>query len=264
MQLQFYKYQGTGNDFILIDNRSNKISLDVNEIKRLCNRRFGIGADGLILLELEPDFDFKMVYFNSDGNQSSLCGNGGRCVTAFAQHLGIIDQHANFLAVDGVHESLVNGNGTVSLKMPDVNQIEIADDFYFLNTGSPHYVKFVHNVLNMDVVAQGRAIRNNERFFVEGTNVNFVEKIDDNLFVRTYERGVEDETFSCGTGVTASALVGAIAGVSSSKNNSTIKTRGGDLNVSFERVLEKNFYNIWLTGPAEKVFDGSILLTQSK
>lgn len=257
MQLQFYKYQGTGNDFILIDNRKNEIQLNTEQVKWLCDRRFGIGADGLMLLELEPGADFKMVYFNSDGNQSSMCGNGGRCITAFAKKMGLINDRTKFIAIDGVHEAVIH-EGFVSLKMNDVKSIENNGDHYFLNTGSPHYVKFVDDVNSYNVFEEGKRIRNNERFAEEGTNVNFIEKKEDSVFVRTYERGVEDETLSCGTGVTASALVAAISGASTGKNYCKISTLGGDLRVKFDKVLETNFYNIWLEGPAEFVFEGRI------
>lgn len=258
MRLSFYKYQGTGNDFILIDNRQNNVLLTNEQVKLLCDRRFGIGADGLMLLELEPGSDFKMVYYNSDGNPSSMCGNGGRCITAFAKHLGVIKNSAKFLAIDGLHEAAIDENEIVSLKMQDVKTVEMGDDFFYLNTGSPHFVKMVDDVERFDVKKNGALIRNNDRFKEEGTNVNFIERKDDALFVRTYERGVEDETYSCGTGVTAAALVAAIKGISNGKNNCLIKTLGGNLEVTFERVLEQNFYNIWLIGPAEKVFNGTI------
>lgn len=258
MHLQFFKYQGTGNDFIMIDNRSKSIQLSPQQINRLCDRRFGIGADGLIFLELEPGLDFKMVYYNSDGNQSSMCGNGGRCLVAFAKHLKVIESKARFVAIDGVHEALISDDGIVSLKMQDVKTIEVGDDFYFLDTGSPHYVKLVKDVNGYDVFNEGKAIRYNNRFKENGTNVNFIEKLEDELFVRTYERGVEDETYSCGTGVTAAALVAAVNGSSNSKNNCMIHTKGGKLEVTFEKVLEHTFYNIWLKGPAELVFSGSI------
>ncbi len=258
MIIPFYKYQGTGNDFILIDNRTKSISLTNEQVAFMCHRRFGIGADGLILLELEAGVDFRMVYYNSDGNTSSMCGNGGRCITAFAHHLGVITDKARFIAADGLHEATIDPDGKVSLKMQDVKQIEIGEDFFFLNTGSPHYVKFVPDVEQFDVFKEGRAVRNSERFAEEGTNVNFIEKREEDLFVRTYERGVEDETFSCGTGVTAAALVAAVSGVSTGKNNCIIQTKGGALEVSFEKVLEQNFYNIWLKGPATLVYHGSI------
>ncbi len=260
MQINFHKYQGTGNDFIIIDNRLGLFSLTKEQVNFLCNRRFGIGADGLMLLELEPGADFKMVYYNSDGNQSSMCGNGGRCIMAFAKHLGMVENKAKFIAIDGLHEAAINEDNSVSLKMQDVRDIESGDGFFYLNTGSPHYVKEVVGVQNYNVVGEGRNIRTSERFAEEGTNVNFIEKTENELFVRTYERGVEDETFSCGTGVTAAALVAALTGTSTGKNSCLVKTLGGNLEVTFERVLERNFYNIWLKGPAVKVFEGQVSL----
>jgi diaminopimelate epimerase len=257
MNVNCYKYQGTGNDFILIDNRDNSISLSTEQIKWLCDRRFGIGADGLMLLELESTADFKMVYFNSDGNESSMCGNGGRCITAFAKKIGVISSEAKFLATDGLHDAKIVDD-LISLKMNDVRNVEIGSDFFYLNTGSPHYVKYVSDVEKMDVYTEGKKVRYNARFEAEGTNVNFIEKKENELFVRTYERGVENETLSCGTGVTAAALVAAISGASTTKNNCAIKTLGGYLNVNFEKVLEHTFYNIWLEGPATFVFKTEI------
>ena len=262
MNLNFYKYQGTGNDFILVDNRKSSYSFTNEQVAHLCNRRFGIGADGFILLEIEPGVDFKMVYYNSDGNLSSMCGNGGRCIVAFAKELGIIESKAKFIAVDGLHEAIISDDGKVALKMQDVKEVELGENFYYLNTGSPHYVKLVDDLENYDVINEGRVIRNSERFKEEGTNVNFIQKTDDVLFVRTYERGVESETYSCGTGVTAAALVAAINGLSPDKNNCLIKTLGGYLEVSYEKVLEFNFYNIWLKGPAVKVYRGSTNLQE--
>jgi diaminopimelate epimerase len=257
MILECYKYQGTGNDFVLIDNRNQDISLTTENIKWLCDRRFGIGADGLMLLEFQEGVDFKMVYYNSDGNESSMCGNGGRCITAFAKRLGIIENTAKFIAIDGVHEAKIEDE-FVSLKMNEVKQIETGENYYYLNTGSPHYVQFVDDIDNFDVFTEGKKIRYNERFKTEGTNVNFIQKTEHELVVRTYERGVENETLSCGTGVTAAALVAALTGNSTTKNNCAIKTLGGNLNVTFEKVLESNFYNIWLEGPAAFVFKTSI------
>ncbi len=259
MQISFYKYQGTGNDFVLIDNRSRQLSLSTDQVRFLCDRRFGIGADGLMLLETEPGVDFKMVYYNSDGRESSMCGNGGRCITAFAKHLGLIGDSARFLAVDGIHEAHVSGD-QVSLKMQDVKDVETGDNYFFLNTGSPHYVTQVQGIESFDVVGEGKKVRYNNRFAAEGTNVNFIERRDNALFVRTYERGVEDETYSCGTGVTAAALVAALRGLSDTRNNCFIETKGGLLEVTFEKVLEKNFYNIWLKGPALLVFQGTVKL----
>jgi diaminopimelate epimerase len=260
MEIGFYKYQGTGNDFILVDNRQKTFSFTTEQINFICHRRFGVGADGLILLESEPGSDFRMVYYNSDGNQSTMCGNGGRCITAFAKHLGIIEDKARFIAIDGPHESTIDSNGIISLKMQDVKQMELGEDYFYLNTGSPHYVKLVKNVEDFDVFHEGRKIRNSDRFKEEGTNVNFIEKLDDELYVRTYERGVEDETLSCGTGVTAAALVAAVKGISTGKKNCIVKTKGGILEITFEKVLEQNFYNIWLKGPAVMVFKGSLNL----
>ena len=261
MMLECFKYQGTGNDFVLIDNRNQDILLTTENIKWLCDRRFGIGADGLMLLEFQEGVDFKMVYYNSDGNESSMCGNGGRCITAFAKRLGIIENSAKFMAIDGVHESKIEDE-FVSLKMNEVKQIETGENYYYLNTGSPHYVKFVDDIDNFDVFTEGKKIRYNDRFKEEGTNVNFIQKTEHELVVRTYERGVENETLSCGTGVTAAALVAALTGNSTTKNNCSIKTLGGNLNVTFEKVLESNFYNIWLEGSAVFVFKTSIKIEE--
>ena len=257
MELTFSKYQGTGNDFILIDNRSQLIQLDQQTVAHLCDRRFGIGADGLMLLELIPGADYKMVYFNSDGNLSTLCGNGSRCMAAFAHEQGVFESQAKFMAADGIHDILINSDSTISLKMTDIRQIEKGDGFFYLNTGSPHYVKFVEDVSQIDVVTLGRAVRYSERFKEEGTNVNFISIKDDKIFIRTYERGVENETLSCGTGATACAVVAALMGIAG-KNVCELNTMGGLLKVTYDKVLESNFYNIWLTGPAVKVFTGSI------
>jgi diaminopimelate epimerase len=260
MKLPFYKYQGTGNDFIMIDNRQRTFDETNNKlVNKLCDRRFGIGGDGLILLQDHPDYDFEMVYFNADGNTSSMCGNGGRCIVAFAAFLGVIKDSATFLAADGPHEAYIDDN-IVHLKMKDVDDVETQNGHYFTNTGSPHYIAFVENVETLDVYAHGKEIRYSDRFFCEGTNVNFVEKQNINsLFVRTYERGVEDETFSCGTGVTAAALAAALEGAQSPLG---IRTLGGDLQVSFERTGEHTFRSIFLIGPAEQVFQGSISIAQ--
>ncbi len=257
MLLECYKYQGTGNDFVLIDNRQKSVALTKEHIQFLCDRRFGIGADGLMLLELEPGLDFKMMYYNSDGNESSMCGNGGRCITAFAKKIGLIAQQAKFLAIDGIHEATIE-NDWVSLKMNDVRKMEVGEDYFYLNTGSPHYVKFVTDIEQYDVYGEGKKIRYSDRFIEEGTNVNFIEKKEQEVFVRTYERGVENETLSCGTGVVASALVAAFKGMSTDKNYCSVKTLGGNLTVKFDKVLENTFYNIWLEGPATFVFKASI------
>ncbi|MDF1550216.1 MAG: diaminopimelate epimerase, partial [Bacteroidales bacterium] len=196
MLLHFYKYHGTGNDFILIDNRDKRFdNLNRNQIKVLCSRRFGIGADGLMLLKSHPDFDFEMAYYNADGSGGSMCGNGGRCITAFAKKLGIINANTKFLASDGPHDASIDENGLVKLKMIDVPVYEQQDEFSFINTGSPHYVKFVKNVAEVNVYESGKSIRYSEQFQKEGTNVNFVSAEQDGISVRTYERGVEDETY---------------------------------------------------------------------
>lgn len=258
MNINFYKYQGTGNDFILIDDREAKYSgLTQSQISFLCNRRFGIGADGLILLQEEKDYDFKMKYFNADGNESTMCGNGGRCVVKFAHDLNIISEKTCFVAIDGPHNAEVK-NQLVRLKMKDVSEIKQVDDSFILNTGSPHYVTFVDDADDINVFFEGKKIRYSEPFNKEGINVNFVAKTDDGIIVRTYERGVENETFSCGTGVVASAIVNAII-EKTQENSINIKTLGGTLKVELNRN-EKGFDNIWLIGPAEYVFKGQIEL----
>jgi diaminopimelate epimerase len=257
MNINFVKYQGTGNDFILIDNRNGGVAISEEAAAALCHRRYGVGADGIMLLESETGYDFRMVYYNSDGRRSSMCGNGARCITAYANELGVIGSRATFIAPDGAHDAIIADDGEVSLKMNDVRNIEAGDGFFFLDTGSPHYVKIVENVHGVDVFNEGRAIRNSDRFKEAGTNVNFISMEDEALYVRTYERGVEDETWSCGTGVTAGALVAAYKGIIP-KNNCLVKTKGGQLEVKFEKVLDRNFYNIWLKGPAVRVFDGAI------
>lgn len=262
LKLSFYKYQGTGNDFVLIDDRENVFGdTDAKKIAWLCDRRFGIGADGLMLLKNKAGYDFEMVYFNSDGRPSSMCGNGGRCIVAFAKHLGIIDDKAHFIAVDGEHDAEVKDK-RVSLKMNDVKQVEVNEDFCWLNTGSPHYVKFVNGIEKLDVFNEGRSIRYNERFKKEGTNVNFLERKDDKLFVRTYERGVEDETYSCGTGVTAAALVASLKNSSTAEDHCRIQTLGGELNVRFKKNADGSFGDIWLEGAAELVYRGEIIVKQ--
>jgi diaminopimelate epimerase len=256
---EFYKYHGAGNDFILIDNRTKSFAIDNEQIKAICNRRLGIGADGLILLNSSDlqGTDFEMQYFNSDGFEGSMCGNGGRCAVAFAKQLQIIVNQATFLGIDGVHTAAIissEGNKSeISIQMKDVQEIISFDDGYFLDTGSPHFVKFVDNLANMNILEEGRNIRYDSRFKY-GTNVNFVEIQDKNtIFVRTFERGVEDETLSCGTGVTASALV--FANLNTELQNITVKTLGGKFSVNFNRELNK-FSHIYLQGETCFVFKG--------
>ena len=256
MTVKFYKYQGTGNDFVMIDNRALGLNADRTMIEKLCDRRFGIGADGLIYLQEKSGYDFEMVYFNSDGNESSMCGNGGRCLIQFAHHLGLISSHCKFLAIDGDHEGEILNGGIVSLKMKDVDAIENYNSDFVLNTGSPHYVQFVNGVQQIKIVEEAQKIRYSERFAKEGINVNFAEKKSANeIFVRTYERGVEGETLSCGTGVVASSLAFA-AKSGTLMNEVKIETPGGNLQVKFE-TLGRDFRNIFLIGPAEKVFEGT-------
>ena len=260
MIFQFYKYQGTGNDFIILDNRDGSYNnLTKEMIAQCCHRRFGIGADGLMLMNKKEGFDFEMKYFNADGNEGSLCGNGGRCMVKFAFNMGIHQFTYRFWAADGVHEAEIDNNHLIRLKMKDVHEVELHDAHAVLNTGSPHYVKHVNNVSEMDVVEEGRAIRESKPYANEGINVNFMETFgDDSIFVRTYERGVEDETLSCGTGVTASALIAAHH--ERGFNRIAVKTLGGELSVEFNKISENSFENIWLCGPAVYVFKGVIEL----
>ena len=255
--MQFYKYQGTGNDFIVIDDRNEQFNLSKEEITHLCQRRFGIGADGLMLLQQASGYDFKMVYYNSDGTLGTMCGNGGRCLVRFAADLHIIQEKASFMAVDGPHTAFVDGE-KISLKMSDVQAIDQHGDDFFTNTGSPHFVRFTKQLQFFDVKNTGAAIRYSEAYQpIQGTNANFVEKLDSqSIFVRTYERGVEDETYSCGTGVTAAALVSHVyQGINSPVQ---IRTLGGELSVSFQGNLPDGFTEIYLTGPAIRAFQGEI------
>ena len=257
MTLDFFKYQGTGNDFILIDNRQHNFSKNNTKlVARLCDRKFGIGADGLIVLENSSKSDFSMTYYNADGNEGSLCGNGGRCIVAFANYLGIIDKQTQFEAFDGLHEAYIENN-LVHLKMKDITDIDQFDTHLFLDTGSPHHIEFVTDVDTVDVFNLGRKIRNGSPYFEEGSNVNFVEQQDDNTFkVRTYERGVEDETLSCGTGVAAVAI-GSHRAHKTKETSINLLTLGGELKVSFDH--NNNAYeNVFLIGPATLVFQGSI------
>lgn len=259
MKYTFYKYQGTGNDFILFDNRQQELDfLTKNQIKSLCDRRFGIGADGLMLLENHPGFDFKMVYYNADGGESSMCGNGGRCLVDFAKFLQIIDSETNFLAVDGAHYAKISEN-LVSLKMIDVTEINTLTNALSLNSGSPHYIQFVNEINHFPVFAEGEKIRNSAAFMEEGINVNFVEKLSSGLFVRTYERGVEDETLSCGTGVTAAAIAYAYANHLTNEQSISVETLGGKLAVSFN-YMENKFTDVYLKGPAVLVYSGSVAI----
>jgi diaminopimelate epimerase len=258
MQIKFYKYQGTGNDFVMLDNREDFFPKDnIQLIEKLCDRRFGIGADGLILLENDADSDFRMVYYNSDGNESSMCGNGGRCLVAFAKQLNVINNKATFIATDGLHHATILENETVALQMKDVEEVKIDPEYVYLNTGSPHHVTLVNDLDVYDVKVHGAAIRYSDLYGKVGANVNFVSQITENRFqLRTYERGVEAETLSCGTGATATAIAMNAIG----KTNSTaidLDVEGGKLKVSFEKK-GNHYINVFLEGPATFVFEGTI------
>jgi len=257
--LHFYKYQGAGNDFVVFDNRSGAIHhQEPSWVQSLCNRRFGIGADGLILLQSHPDFDFEMVYYNADGQPSSMCGNGGRCAVAFAKKLGIIRNETTFLAVDGPHYAHCSEEGSwVNLQMIDVSVLERDGEAWVLNTGSPHYISTVQNLAQLDVYSCGKAIRYNSTYSEKGINVNFIEEKDTGYAVRTYERGVEDETLACGTGVTAVALAMAKEKNLIGTHNTPISVRGGALNVRFT-FDGTTFTEVFLEGPATLVFEGNI------
>ena len=268
--MKFWKYQGAGNDFIMLDQREDQLisQADTELIEHLCDRRFGIGADGLILLQALSGYDFQMIYFNADGRESTMCGNGGRCVAAFAQHLGFISQKCRFMAIDGEHEAIisplhgVDGPGFwVELKMSDVKDIERQEDAFIMNTGSPHFVRFLDNLENVDVVAEGRAVRYSEPWKKEGINVNFIgqEEKSNQLQIRTYERGVEDETYACGTGVTAAAIASFLQSGSQAEDvEIKVQAKGGDLRVRFHVNENGTFSDIWLCGPAVGVFEGKI------
>ncbi|ADV47369.1 diaminopimelate epimerase [Cellulophaga sp. E16_2] len=256
MKLTFYKFQGTGNDFVMVDNRQNLFDKkDTKLIAFLCDRRFGVGADGLILLENEDGLDFKMVYFNSDGNESTMCGNGGRCLVSFANYLGIIENSASFNAIDGLHKASIK-EGLVSLQMKNVSEIKEKPNAVFLDTGSPHHVQLVANLKDFNVKKEGARLRYGV-YGEKGSNINFVEQIDAvNFSVRTYERGVEDETLSCGTGVTAAAIA-MHKTAKTAGNEIYIKALGGDLTIRFD-VEDGVYSNVFLTGPAKFVFKGEI------
>jgi diaminopimelate epimerase len=258
MVLRFYKYQGAGNDFIIVDNRDNSFITSTELIKSLCDRRFGVGADGLMTLTADPVHDFSMRYYNSDGRESTMCGNGGRCMAAFALKLGLCKSSTHFSAIDGVHEAKLLRADYVVLKMQDVDGLLKCGKGYSLNTGSPHYVEFVDDVQKVDVLNAGRIIRYHELFGSEGTNVNFVQVTGPGkISMRTYERGVENETLACGTGSVASAITTAVI-FQTDKTSFDILAPGGNLKVHFDRPAEESFRNIWLEGPATFVFDGTI------
>jgi diaminopimelate epimerase len=274
MKIHFFKYQATGNDFVMIDNRSSKYNFTTDQVKKICDRKFGIGADGLMLIEKHPALDFNLVYYNSDGSQS-LCGNGSRAAVRMASALGIVNGKASFNAFDGLHSAELLSSGIIKLAMNDVQAVNKLGENYFVNTGSPHYVKFVENIRQYPVVEEGRKIRYSDAYKPGGTNVNFVELLSDNtIFVRTYERGVEDETLSCGTGIVAAALTASTKGYTSPV---FVKALGGDLSVEFKSSPAGQsgqsttaapgnighggtFQEIFLVGPAKLVFEGDLEL----
>ncbi len=259
MQIDFWKYQANGNDFVICDNRKGAISLNEEQISQLCNRRFGIGADGLMLIGASDKYDYRMEYYNSDGRLSSMCGNGGRCIALCVFLNRMAGQTQDFEAFDGVHHAVIDHmidsgrSFQVSLEMGDVDEVERNDSFMFMDTGSPHYVEFVEHLAEFDVLTEGRNTRNSERFMPDGTNVNFVEIKKDKVYVRTYERGVEEETLSCGTGVCASAIA---VYIKTGKMAPKIHSMGGDFKVAFD-AFEHGFRNLVLTGPATFVYKGS-------
>lgn len=267
MAIHFQKYQATGNDFVLVDNRKTKRIFTTEDIQQICNRRFGVGADGLILIEETDEADFKMIYYNSDGSQS-LCGNGCRAAIDFALSLNIIGSQTSFLAFDGLHKASIVGD-TIRLKMNNVKSIQMIGNDYFMNTGSPHYIQFVSNLAAVNVFELGKNLRYSDNFKPSGTNVNFVELLPENTIgVRTYERGVEDETLSCGTGVTAAALAASLKGYQSPVN---VTVSGGTLTVEFKSQPKDAgpngdvsspdaFFDIFLSGPAKMVFEGDLEL----
>ncbi|MEQ9423726.1 MAG: diaminopimelate epimerase [Cyclobacteriaceae bacterium] len=255
MKLHFHKYQGTGNDFVIVDNRSLSWLPTTTEVKNICDRKFGVGADGLMLIQSHSDVDFEMVYYNSDGSKS-LCGNGSRCAIHFAKSINIIGDSTTFLTTDGIHKGSVKEDA-ISFQLFDVDEIQKLNEDYFINTGSPHFIRFVDNIESCDVFETGKAIRYSEQFSPDGTNVNFVSLESDGIFVRTYERGVEAETLSCGTGVTAAAIAANLKGLGSPIK---IETLGGTLNISFTKTASGTYQDIYLTGPATPVFIGEINL----
>jgi diaminopimelate epimerase len=262
MKIHFYKYQANGNDFVIIDNRKQKLSLTKAQIEKICDRKFGVGADGVMLIGDHASMNFDLEYFNSDGSQS-LCGNGSRAAVLFASQLGLVNGKASFKAYDGPHDAELLPTGVIRLRMNNVNEVKTLGKDYFIHTGSPHYIRFVKNIDDYPVLDEGRKVRYSEAFEPGGTNANFVELRDNNtIFVRTYERGVENETLACGTGVTAAALAASIQGYTSPLN---IKTLGGDLSVEFSGATGTSsqpgiFRDIFLIGPAKMVFEGHLEL----
>ena len=257
MVLSFFKYQAAGNDFVCFDNRNGDVQLSTEQIGRICDRRFGVGSDGVICLERDPQYDFYVRYFNADGTQS-LCGNGSRSAVDLAAHLKLVAGSTVFNAYDGPHEARVVSPGLIRMQIHDVKHVERKGDDYFMNTGSPHNVRFVSGLQHFPVVDEGRKIRYSPLYHPTGTNANFVERLPDNTIAfRIYERGVEDETLSSGTGATACALAASFEGYHSPVK---VQSRGGHLEVEFKRRQDGTFFDIYVTGPAKMVFQGSLEL----
>jgi diaminopimelate epimerase len=263
--IPFHKYQGTGNDFILMEDADGSLEFLLTRrwIAHLCDRRFGIGADGLILLQKTAGYDFRMVYYNADGAESSFCGNGSRCIVAHAHRLGWIRQEAWFVASDGDHEAVVHADGTIAVHMRSVKDWQWEAEDLILDTGSPHYIRIMDQMPLGDIVEQAQRIRYNPIWKAVGINVNFLAQVGDQLHVRTYERGVEGETLSCGTGVTASALAWAIQQKHTGLGRVTVVTPGGQLSVNWEAGTF-GFRDVWLSGPALRVFGGEVQLEDLK
>lgn len=261
MQFTFYKYHGAGNDFILLNNLDNGFSeiLNTKIIQKLCERHFGIGADGLILLENDPEYDFYMKYYNADGKESTMCGNGGRCIVSFANYLGIVKKKIKFNAIDFTHNAILHNSEYISLQMIDVGKIMQFDDAIVLNTGSPHYVQFVKNIDDIDVIKYGREIRNKKEFSPDGINVNFVEPTEKLIKIRTYERGVEDETNACGTGSVA-AVIAHLRNKEDGNYSLNVLTKKEELNVKFTKNKDQ-YSDIFLSGPVKFVYKGQYHLT---
>ncbi len=253
--IHFYKYQATGNDFVIIDNRESKLTFSNEQIAQICHPKFGVGADGLMLIENHPTLNFHLEYFNKDGSKS-LCGNGCRAAVQFASQLGMVNGKAVFSAFDGAHAAEILPSGDIRLKMGDVKEIKTLLEDYYIYTGSPHFIRFVTGLKDYPVFEDGKEIRYSNDFKPGGTNVNFVELQPDNsIFVRTYERGVENETLSCGTGITAAAIAASLKGYRSPVK---INTLGGQLLVEFKNSHSDTFQEIYLVGPAKMVFKGQL------
>jgi diaminopimelate epimerase len=259
-EIHFYKYQGTGNDFIIIDQLKDQYDVPNATIQKWCDRRYGIGGDGLMYLRKDTEVDFQMVYYNADGNESTMCGNGGRCISHLYFSL-TGKTTASFKAVDGIHVSHLKSDGIVALKMNDVDEVRKDGDNYVIDTGSPHFIKRMDEINDLNVDVEGRKIRYNSKYMEQGINVNFMALKEDFIEVRTYERGVEGETLSCGTGVTACALAADVLTNGQYLKSTKIFTKGGQLQVTFQNK-KRGYADIWLIGPATKVFKGHLIIDE--